>query len=76
MDEAAAAVRLQRMQTTDEATDRAKEIKTLDEKLEQAIRSQDLEEASRLKQKLKRHSPVTKSTRNGRKRAAKRGSQR
>ena len=53
MDEAAAAVRLQRMQTTDEATDQAKEIKTLDEKLEQAIRSQDLEEASRLKQKLK-----------------------
>ena len=32
MDEAAAAVRLQRMQTTDEATDQAKEIKTLDEK--------------------------------------------
>lgn len=53
MDEAAAAVRLQRMQTTDEATDQAKEIKTLDEKLEQAIRDQDLEEASRLKQKLK-----------------------
>ena len=53
MDEAAAAVRLQRMQTTDEATDQAKEIKTLDEKLEQAIRHQDLEEASRLKQKLK-----------------------
>ena len=53
MDEAAAAVRLQRMQTTDEATDQAKEIKTLDEKLEQAIRVQDLEEASRLKQKLK-----------------------
>ena len=48
-----AAVRLQRMQTTDEATDQAKEIKTLDEKLEQAIRDQDLEEASRLKQKLK-----------------------
>lgn len=41
MDEAAAAVRLQRMQTTDEATDQAKEIKTLDEKLEQAIRHQD-----------------------------------
>jgi len=53
MDEAAAAVRLQRMQTTDEAADQAKEIKELDEKLEQAIRSQDLEEASRLKQKLK-----------------------
>ena len=53
MDEAAAAVRLQRMQSTDEATDQAKEIKTLDEKLEQAIRDQDLEEASRLKQKLK-----------------------
>ena len=53
MDEAAAAVRLQRMQTTDEATDQAKEIKALDEKLEQAIRDQDLEEASRLKQKLK-----------------------
>ena len=53
MDEAAAAVHLQRMQTTDEATDQAKEIKTLDEKLEQAIRDQDLEEASRLKQKLK-----------------------
>ena len=53
MDEAAAAVRLQRMQTTDEATDQAKEIKTLDEKLEQAIRDQDLEEASRLKQRLK-----------------------
>ena len=53
MDEAAAAVRLQRMQTTDEATDQVKEIKTLDEKLEQAIRDQDLEEASRLKQKLK-----------------------
>ena len=53
MDEAAAAVRLQRMQTTDEAADQAKEIKALDEKLEQAIRSQDLEEASRLKQKLK-----------------------
>ena len=53
MDEAAAAVRLQRMQTTDEATDQAKEIKTLDEKLEQAIRDQDLEEASRLTQRLK-----------------------
>ena len=46
-------MRLQRMQTTDEATDQAKEIKTLDEKLEQAIRDQDLEEASRLKQRLK-----------------------
>ena len=76
MDEAAAAVRLQRMQTTDETTDQAKEIKTLDEKLEQAIRDQDLEEASRLKQKLKEALTRYESTRNDRKRAAKRGSQR
>lgn len=74
MDEAAAAVRLQRMQTTDEATDQVKEIKTLDEKLEQAIRDQDLEEASRLKQKLKealaRYEKHQKRQEKSRKRAA------